>query len=331
MEVIGTGGVDLLPRDRVPYFGHAAAADERQVFTIPIKCHVPHEPVDIEGRERICPRTAHVPEVELTALIGRPGEQVAIRAETETGDHPIRRPGNLLQQQLGVRSSVRGAGDNLPEDYPPLTTSGEMTAVGAKSAGPNLWAQRVLWWRQFLPGGRLPEANAAGVVARGQDRAVRAKGDCLQFRAKAVQLVDESTRGGVPNPDRPVFACRRQASAVRTESDTGNPTNVCTHDELLSGGCKVPDRDHSGRRARGCDEELTVLAESDNTGPRTVQDGDLAVRRDLPQPNDPTLRIRKSDHLVVRAEADRRRIPEPRKVEPLELGSHKHSASLRPA
>jgi hypothetical protein len=55
------------------------------VFAIPIKRHVPDRP-DPERRERIQPRVTDVPEVEAGAVMIHPGEEVAVGAETETGD-----------------------------------------------------------------------------------------------------------------------------------------------------------------------------------------------------------------------------------------------------
>src|SRR5581483_5474234 len=113
----------------------------------------------------------------------------------------------------------------------------------------------------------------------------------------------------------------RQALAVGAESHAGNAADVPPQDELLAGG-KVPDPD-SGGPLLDSDEGLAILAKADEPRPRMFQDGDLAIRRDLPQSDDIALIMRKSHLLVVRTKADGMRVPEARKIEPLNGGPRK--------
>ena len=167
--------------------------------------------------------------------------------------------------------------------------------------------------RQLVPGGDLPEANAAGPVARGQEGAIGAEGDRFHLAAKAGELLNEPAAGRVPDPDSTVFAGGRQMAAVPSEGKTGSSADVGPDDELLAGRGQVPDPNHAVV-ALASDKELAILAEVDDPDTRLFQDGGLPVRRELPQANGPILQIHERDHLFVRAEADRSGKPEAPKV-----------------
>src|SRR5262249_40514791 len=151
LELTATRGGNSLFRDYIPYFGHTTLADKRQVFAIPIKGQAPCHAVNPERREKIRARVGHVPEVEAGARGPRPGHEGAVGAETDIPGIQLRQPGNLVQQQPELRSSVGGTGANLPEDYPAVARSGEETAIATKGAGPDPRTQRVGGRRQFLP------------------------------------------------------------------------------------------------------------------------------------------------------------------------------------
>src|SRR5262249_18772991 len=159
--------------------------------------------------------------------------ELAVRSEGRTAD--------VLPGFLEDAETVDGAGDRQVErslaqpergrafatghvpDADDLTRAhGQALAVGAEGEvlerGLVVGKPPGVVEGPFLAGGQVPQADdGVEATSRGEDLSIRAEGYLIRTAGSPVEDGALLRRGHVPQPNRPVLACRRQRAAVRAE------------------------------------------------------------------------------------------------------------------